>query len=201
MNQQIEDNLTLGLVRIFSAYGWSGEGTPKTLSQKIAYINWGLHNGEVLDYRTHLKMLIKVRERSGKWAPFTSIYVNGIATLLESYTSFNDLNTIPAPSTKYVFTESTPVGNVFKDTDLGKEVVKRLRKHNKTVLRYTLLEEYGLDKLKEDLQKVFPKGTIYVCEETHTPDQVREWIWDEGIKKMTIYYPCMPLIIAATGKR
>ncbi len=200
MNQQIEENLTLGLVRIFSAYGWAGEQS-QTLSQRIALVSWGLHNGDATTYQSYLKMLIKAREKNNQWKPFTSIYVNGIATLLENYTKFNDLDTIPAPKTRPDFSKIEKIENIFKDTQSGKEILKRLRKYNKTVLSYTLIEEHGLERLKEDLQKVFPKGTIYICEDMHEPDQVRDWIWDEGIKKMTVYYPIMPIVIVTNGKR
>ena len=76
MNQDIEDNLVLGLTRIFSAYGWSGEGAPQHLSQKVSYISWGLHHGDAIAYKTHLRMLINAREKTGDWSPFTSILSN-----------------------------------------------------------------------------------------------------------------------------
>ena len=199
MNDRIEKNLILGLARIFTEYGWKGEGAPRTMSEKKLHICTGLHHGEALDYYTHLKLLIQAREKDNNWGIYDPIYVHGICTLLDAYAQFNDL---------YSITERVPIktirqdpSNVFEVMSRGDATLKRLKANGSTVMSYELLEEYGYDKLLKDLRKFYPKGTITVHTDTHFPDQVRDWEWDEGVRKMTIYFPIMPIVIISTGNK
>ena len=199
MNDRIEKNLILGLARIFTEYGWKGEGAPRTMSEKKLHICLGLHHGEALDYYTHLKLLIQAREKDNNWGIYDPIYVHGICTLLDAYAQFNDL---------YSITEKVPIktirqspSNVFKEMNRGDATLKRLRANGSTVMSYELLEEYGYDKLLKDLREIYPHGTITVHTDTHMPDQIRDWEWDEGVRKMTIYFPIMPIIIISTGNK
>ncbi len=198
MNQQIENNLVQGLVRIFSAYGWAGDQS-QVLSQRIALINWGIHHGHASTYLSYLRNLIETREKNHDWWPFTSIFVYGIETLLESYADFNDLFTIPVTASDFKVQEPTKVNNVFTDTEPGIAAIRRLRTYGRTCIRYSYIEEYGVDKLQEDLRKIFPHGEVLIRNDNHQPDQLREWVWDEGSRKMTIYHPIMPVVLLATS--
>lgn len=199
MNDRIEKNLILGLARIFTEYGWKGKGAPRTMSEKKLRICTGLHHGEALDYYTHLKLLIQAREKDNNWGIYDPIYVRGICTLLDAYAQFNDLYSITG---KVLFktVQQTP-SNVFKVISRGEATLKRLKANESTVMSYELLEEYGYDKLLKDLKEIYPQGTITVHTDTHFPDQVRDWEWDEGVRKMTIYFPIMPIIIISTGNK
>ena len=199
MNQQIEDNLIMGLANVFTAHGWINTDIPQTLSQRVVYLSWGLHHGEAVDYYSHLSKIIKTCEQTDNWYPFTSIYVYGIQTLLDNYADFNDLYDIPKTELRPETALLKSVGNVFRNTQKGQEVIKRLHQHNGTVLRYDFITEYGITKLKKDLRKIFPKGNIRISTDTFVPDQIREWLWDEGVKKMTVYYPMKPIVVVTNG--
>ena len=199
MDKRIETNLVLGLTRIFSAYGWSGEGAPEHFADKISTIEYGLLHGDALGYSTHLKMLIQAREKDGQWKPFTSLFVNGISASLESYANHNDLFTIEPPKHKKEFKTPISMENVFDSAAHG--AIKRLRLYGTTVIRYTLVEEYGAERLLQDLRKYFPKATLRIELDEHVPDQLRDWIYDDGWHKTTIYIPIMPLVVITDGRK
>lgn len=198
MNDRIEDNLVLGLARIFTEYGWKGDGAPRTMSEKKLRIRMGLHHGEALDYYTHLKLLVQAREKDNNWGIYDPIYVHGICTLLDAYAQFNDLYSV-TEKVPFKLVQQNP-RNVFKVIKHGETTLKRLKANGTTVMSYELLEEYGYDKLLKDLREIYPHGTITVHTDTHVPDQIRDWEWDEGVRKMTIYFPIMPIIIISTSE-
>ena len=197
MDKSIERSLVLGLTRIFSAYGWED---PKNFADKISTIQYGLYHGDALGYKTHLAMLIQAREKDHKWGLFTSTFVYGIQTLLNAYGSRNDLFSIKASGKAPVFKTEIPSENVFKHTREGKEALRRLRAHGATILRYNLVEEYGVDRLVSDLHNAgFKKGTITVNYEEHQPDELREPIYDDGKCKMSTWFAIMPIVILKNG--
>lgn len=199
MDTRIEKSLVLGLVRIFTEYGWDGKGAPAHLSDKVSTIEYGLHHGDALAYSTHIKMILQARRKDHQWGLFTSEFVNGISSLLESYAEHNDLFQIQCPKTKKTFSTEVPTENIFKS--LAKDAVSRLRAYGNTVIRYSLIEEYGEERVLRDLQTIFPKATLRICRDTHEPDQLREWIYDDGIAKMTIYAPMMPIVVITNGRK
>ena len=199
MNDRIEDNLVLGLARIFTEYGWTNEGSPKRMSDKRLMICRGLHHGHAQLYTEYMEHIIQQREKDNKWGIYNSIYVQGIYTLLKAYAQFNDLYNTFCMDTDLKLVHQTP-SNVFKVIKHGEATLKRLKANGSTVMSYELLEEYGYDKLLKDLREIYPHGTITVHTDTHVPDQIRDWEWDEGVRKMTIYFPIMPIIIISTSE-
>lgn len=196
MNRIIEDNLILNLTRIFTHYGWRGQGTPDTWQDKLDYIRYGLWHGLAYDFATHLKMIIQARRKDKKWGMFTPEFVVGTSLLLDDYADNNDLFTITP--TKIEFTcVSSNVDNVFKNSP----VIKRLKMYDITVINFKLIEEFGEKKVLSDLKQFFPKATLTVNYDTHEPDQIRDWVYDNGSRRMTIYIPLMPIAVVSTGKK
>ena len=113
MNTTIEQNLTLGLVRIFTAYGWNGKGAPKNWKDKLDIIRYGLYHGEALDYATHLSLLIAARKKDKQWGIYTPEFVQGISYLLRDYINHNDLQEINPPKVKEKFESQVSSVNVF----------------------------------------------------------------------------------------
>lgn len=198
MNTLIEQNLTLGLTRIFTAYGWSGKGAPAHWQDKLDTIRYGLYHGEALGYSTHLSLLIKARKKDKQWGLFTPEYVKGIETLLRDYIEHNDLLDQVSPKHKKEFITEVPSENIFKTHSAA---LKRLKTYGKTVISYGLVEEYGVDRILQDLQAHYPKATIKVNYDLHQPDQIREWVYDDGSVRMIIFDPIMPIVIISTGKK
>lgn len=197
MDTRIEKCIVLGLVRIFSAYGWSGKGAPEHFADKISIIQYGLKHGQALDYLTHLKMLIMAREEDQNWGLFTPVYVKGIASLLEKYAEHNNLFSIEKPKTKRYFNTKVKTKNIFESEDSA--ALQRLRVFGKTVIRFGAIEEYGEERVLSDLRVYFPKGTVTVDYAHHEPDQISEWVNDDGVERLTIYTPILPMVILATG--
>lgn len=195
MNTKIEENLVLGLVRIFTEYGWKGKGAPESWDAKLATIAYGLHHGQAFDYKTHLSLLISARQKDHDWGLYTSEYVQGILTLLTAYADNNDLFNIKYESVPPI-TYKEKSDNIFT----GSPALKRLEKNGNTVISYTLLEKYGFFRIVKDLNEHYPRGMVSVKFDEHKPDQIRDWLYDDGNRRMTVYYPIMPIIIITTGE-
>jgi hypothetical protein len=193
---EIERILITNLVRIFTAYGWVGEETPCNHTSKIETIRYGLNHGEALEYKTHLARLIQVRRIDHKYGLFTLTFLEGTLSLLNSYANNNKLfNKIATPLKKRPkFELSVSNGNVFLTVDHAKAAVKRMNSFDASNIRYSLVEEYGLDRLKADLAVVAPGATIVIDYEGHTPDQLREWLYDDNLTKMTVMFPVLPIV-------
>ena len=82
----------------------------------------------------------------------------------------------------------------------GTPALDRLKKNGKTVISYTLFEKYGYFRIVKDLNEHYPKGMVSVRFDEHKPDQIRDWLYDDGNRRMTVYYPIMPIIIITTGE-
>lgn len=195
MDTRIEKNLVLGLARIFSAYGWKSETAPTRLSDQLTSLTYGLYHGEAKEYLTHIKDIITLREIDNNWGIFTPLFVNGIATLLTNYAEHNDLFIIEQKGDTPVFRASLPKTNIFKFSFAS--VIERLREHSKTVINYQLIEEYGKEKVLADLKEYFPKAKLKIKLEEHIPDQLRDWIYDDGVRKMTVYSALMPIVVVS----
>lgn len=201
MDNKIEMCLVSGLVRIFTEYGWNGEGAPKRFSDKVLRIQYGLHHGDARGYLTHIRMLLQARQKDGKWGLFNEPFVFGIANLLKHYGEFNNLFDITSDETAPEFHSRATSKNIFLEFKEGKEAVKRLRGFGKTNIRYSLYEEYGLKRLEKDLRAAgFPAATVYIAMDTYEPDDYSYNVYDEGISKMTLHYPIMPIVIISNKK-
>ena len=193
--QNIENNLVTNLVRIFTAYGWTGEGAPENYQTKAAIIQYGLHNGDALGYMTHLSMLINARRKDHKWGLYTPVFVEGVQTLLKSYCTRNKLFEKKSNAQKVTISCPTPKANIFTTVSHAKEAVERLELYGKTNIRYSLIEEYGEERVLHDLRRVCPTAKLVVRYDEHQPDQLRDWLYDENLVKMTVMYPILPLVI------
>ena len=196
MDTNIERSLVLGLVRIFTAYGWNTTGESEHFADKVSTIQYGLHHGDAIGYRCHLSMLLQAREKDNQWGLFTPTFVKGIHNLLISYGNHNKLFDIKKPGKTPIYKTEPSTANVFK-TKEGKEAIARLKAYGKTNIRYSLVEEYGVDRLQSDLREVIKsdKATVEVRLETHEPDELWDKLYDDGKIKMTAYFPIMPLVI------
>lgn len=196
--KQIENILVKNLVRIFTEYGWTGyKGGPESFQAKVTTIRCGLYIGNALDYKTHLSLLLEARRKDHKWGLFTPTFVEGTLTLLKAYAKkhnlFNTKNKVWLSPTK-----EPSNANLFKELDHAKAAIKRLYQFGKTNIRYSLIEEYGEDRVRKDLRKVAPYARLNILTEDHEPDQIRDWLYDGGVTKMTVMYPFMPLVIIST---
>lgn len=197
MNKSIEDNLTLNLARIFTAYGWSDKGAPEHWQDKLDVIRYGLNHGDATAYAAHLKLLLQARRKDKQWGLYTQEFVNGISLLLDDYAENNDLFKIKAPKQKEVFSSKVSLENIFTNS----HALKRLKLYDRTAISYSLIEEYGAERVLSDLRNHFPKATLVVNYDLHQPDQIRNWVYDDGSIRMTTYLPLMPLVIVTTGRK
>lgn len=195
---QIEENLVRNLARIFTEYGWAGRGAPKNFEQKLNIIAYGLTHGEASGYATHLKLLIQARKKDHKWGLFTPVFVESILNLLNAYAGkhnyFERKPLSRSPVYDHPFGE-VPEDNIFKTFDYAKKSIERLEKYGKTNIRFSLIEDYGEERVLRDLRRLYPKVTLFVDYDSHQPDQIRDWLYDGGVTKMTVMYPFMPLVI------
>ena len=192
---QIKENLVRNLARIFTEYGWAGEGAPKNFEQKIDIIAYGLANGEALSYATHLKLLIQARKKDHKWGLYTPVFVEGVLNLLNAFAGKHSLFECKPLLRDLTYVRGIPKDNIFKTFDYAKKSIERLEKHGKTNIRFSLIEDYGEERVLRDLRRLYPKVTLFVDYDSHQPDQIRDWLYDGGITKMTVMYPIMPLVI------
>ena len=192
------------LTRIFQAYGWDGENTPKHFSDKLDYIAHGLTNGDAQAYYTHLKMIIQVREKDHQWGIFAPFFVVGTCNMLKRCGDFlHWFEPGPhAPITNYK--EPRIKGNVFKKSELGRDALERLRVYGKTNIRYSFVEEYGLPLLRRHLREAgYPDATIKVIEDNHIPDALFEDLVFRGEERLKLetYWPFMPLVILSNKRK
>lgn len=202
MDKIIERSLVLGLTRIFSEYGWYTTGDSSLFSDKLEVIRYGLYHGDALAYRTHLRLLIQAREKDGNWGILSPVFVNGIENLLTSYGNNNELFTIKSSESRPVFESELSPLNVFKHDKFAKEALKRLRDFGKTNIRYNLVEEFGVDRLQNDLRAAgFKKGTVSICYDTFEPNYLCDPVYDDGSVKMFAYFSIMPIVLLSDGKK
>lgn len=190
---QIEDNLVKNLVRVFTAYGWNGKGTPDNYQTKYSTIKYGLYNGSAYGYYVHLSMILQSRRKDHNWGLYTSTFVEGVQTLLRHYSKRHGLFEIEEKHCE-ITSVPTPTANIFKTLDYAKDAIDRLESLGKTNIRYSLIEEYGEDRVRKDLRKVYPYAKLFISYDEHEPDQLRDWLYDDGVQKMTVMYPIMPLV-------
>ena len=190
----IKDNLVTNLVRIFIAYGWCDDKEPDNFRKKLNTIAYGLTHGRALDYLVHLESLMAARRKDHNWGLYTSTFVEGIHTLLTAYGKKHQLFEIPCVNRNYTSCETIPKDNVFLHTKHGIEAFDRLRSFGKTNIRYSLIEEYGEDRIRRDLRETGVYATLSIQYEDHEPDQLRDWLYDDGKTRMTVMYPILPLV-------
>lgn len=190
---QIEDNLVKNLVRVFTAYGWEGKGAPENYQTKYKLIKTGLYSGSAYGYYTHLSMILQARRKDHNWGLYTPTFVEGVQTLLKHYSKRHGLFEIKEKRCE-ISAVPTPTANIFKTLDYAKEAVDRLESLGKTNIRYSLIEEYGEERVLRDLRKACPGAKLSISYDEHEPDQLRDWLYDDGVQKMTVMYPIMPLV-------
>lgn len=194
---QIEENLVRNLVRIFTEYGWTGKGAPKNFGQKVNIIAYGLTHGEALDYATHLKLIIQARRKDHKWGLYTPVFVEGILNLLNTFAGKHNFFECKPLSRNPFYDHpdgGVPEDNIFKTFDYAKKSIEHLEKYGKTNIRYSLIEDYGEERVLRDLRRLYPNVTLFVDYASHEPDQLRDYLYDGGATKMTVMYPIMPIV-------
>ncbi len=193
--EQIEEILIKNLARIFTEYGWTtGEGVPESFQAKVTTIRSGLYLGDAFGFKTHLSLIIEARKKDHKWGIFTPAFLEGTLTLLKAYAKKHYLFDIRGKAW-VTPTKEPSKENLFEELDHAKAAIKRLYQFGKTNIRYSLIEEYGEDRVRKDLRKVVPYAKLDILTEDHEPDQIRDWLYDGGVTKMTVMYPFMPLVI------
>lgn len=192
---QIRENLVRNLARIFTEYGWIGKGAPESFGRKIDIIADGLTNGDALSYATHLKLLIQARKKDHKWGLYTPVFVEGVLNLLNAFAGKHNLFERKPLLADIGYFQGLPEYNIFKTFDYAKKSIERLEKYGKTNIRFSLIEDYGEERVLRDLRRLYPKVTLFVDYDSHQPDQIRDWLYDGGVTKMTVMYPIMPLVI------
>lgn len=194
---QIEENLVRNLARIFTEYGWAVRGTPKNLEQKVNIIAYGLTHGEALDYATQLKRIIQTRRKDHKWGLYTPVFVEGMLNLLNSFAGKHNFFDCKPLSHSHFYDHpegEIPEDNIFKTFDYAKKSIEHLEKYGKTNIRYSLIEDYGEERVLRDLRRLYPNVTLFVDYASHQPDQLRDYLYDGGVAKMTIMHPIMPIV-------
>ena len=191
INSEIERNLVTNLVRIFTEYGLD---LPKDHNSKIAHIRHGLYHGEATSYKADLARIIQVRRRDNKWGLYTSTFLEGVLSLLNNYCTKKNLFNAKSPKVKPTFELNVSKDNIFLTIDHGQKALKRLNSFERTTIRYSLIEEYGEERVAADLAAAAPGAILFIDRENHEPDQLREWLYDEDNTKMTVMYPVMPMV-------
>lgn len=192
--KQIENILVKNLVRIFMTYGVEDKNNANNFLTQCEVVRLGLWHGNAFMFSQTLETILKDRHKDHKWGLFTPTFVEGTLTLLKAYAkkhnSFGTRGKVCLVPTKDPRNE-----NIFKELDYAKAAIKRLYQFGKTNIRYSLIEEYGEDRVRKDLRKVVPYARLEILTEDHEPDQIRDWLYDEGVTKMTVMYPFMPFVI------
>lgn len=191
--KQIRDNLIKNLVRIFTAYGWVDESVPENYQTKYQTIEFGLFQGQATTYLTHLNDILQERYKDHQWGLYTPTFVEGVRTLLKVFGKKHGYFDI-SPKKIRVCPAFPRNENIFKHHDYAREAIKRLDSCSKTTIRYSLIEEYGEERVVRDLRKIAPYARLSIQYDEHEPDQLRDWLYDGGVTKMTVMYPLMPLV-------
>ena len=191
--KQIRDNLIKNLVRIFTAYGWGDEPVPENYQTKYQTIEFGLFQGRATCYLTRLNDILQERYKDHQWGFYTPTFVEGVRTLLRAVGKKHGYFDIP-PKKIRVYPVFPRNENIFKHHDYAREAIKRLDSCSKTTVRYSLIEEYGEERVARDLRKVAPYAKLSIQYDEHEPDQLRDWLYDGGVTKMTVMYPIMPMV-------
>lgn len=83
--------------------------------------------------------------------------------------------------------------NVF-DNDLGAQAIARLHAHGKTNIRYSILEQFGLERIEKDLtEKVGVPCKVRVCYDSHEPMDLIRYFYC-GDQTFTVRIPIMPIV-------
>ena len=195
--EQIEENLIRNLARIFTEYGWPVKGTPKNFEQRVNIIAYGLINGEASDYAKQLKLIIQARKKDHKWGLYTPVFIEGMLNLLNTFAGkHNYFERNPLSHSRFYERPygEVPEDNIFKTFDYAKKSLEHLEKYGKTNIRYSLIEDYGEERVLRDLRRLYPNVTLFVDYASHEPDQLRDYLYDGSGTKMTVMCPIMPIV-------
>lgn len=90
--------------------------------------------------------------------------------------------------------------NVF-DTEFGVAAINRLRKFGKTNIRYEMIEQHGLERVQQDLNKKAGYAcTVRICYDSHTPDDFVRYFYRNDTA-YTVRIPIMPTVIIEKIKK
>ena len=190
---QIRDNLAINVTRLLSALLW----TDKNFQTRLNTVKYGLDHGMIKQFLEYIDVIIKPHKKENIWKLYTLVFVEGVRNLLKTYGDKNDLFNKPrlhcslTPAMGYI---EPPKENLFKTFDYAKKAIERLEKYGKTNIRFSLIEDYGEERVSRDLRKVCPNATLFVDYASHEPDQLRDYLYDGSGTKMTVMYPIMPIV-------
>ena len=192
---QIRNNLVINITRLLSAFFWKD----KNFQTRVSTVEYGLDHGMINQFLEYIDVIIKSpkRKKERTWNLYTLVFIEGVRNLLKAYGDKKDLFNKPplhcalTPAMGYV---EPPKENLFKTFDYAKKAIERLEKYGKTNIRFSLIEDYGEERVLRDLRKIYPNATLYVDYDSHEPDQLRDYLYYEGVTKMTVMYPIMPLV-------
>ena len=96
---------------------------------------------------------------------------------------------------------AVPTGNVFRDDACAADSIKRLRSYGITNIRWSLLEQHGIEKLDKDLNEVMGCACrVRICYDSHTPMDFVKYVYC-GDECFTVRIPIMPTVIIEKIKR
>ena len=85
--------------------------------------------------------------------------------------------------------------NIFLTDEIAKAALLRLKTYKKTVVRYELIEKFGLERLTHDLkQAAGNSATIKISAESFIPSDFIRKIPSKG-KEIRVRVPLMPPVI------
>lgn len=99
--------------------------------------------------------------------------------------------------------KKTKSNNLFDQTQEGAEAIKRLKVFGNTVIRYEFIERYGVELLKQDLDKKMRRPCVVkVHLDTHQPEELTTFKFykDEIIKVRSPIMPTVTIEFANKGK-
>lgn len=190
---QIRDNLAINVTRLLSALLW----TDKNFQTRLNTVKYGLDHGMIKYFLEYIDVIIKTHKKECTWKLYTLVFIEGVRNLLKAYGDKNDLFNKPplhgglTPAMGYI---EPPKENIFKTFDYAKKAIERLEKYGKTNIRFSLIEDYGEERVLRDLRKVCPSATLFVDYASHQPDQLRDYLYDGSGTKMTVMCPIMPIV-------
>lgn len=194
MDTTIENCLAKGLAHIFTAIPmitW-GKGD---IDDRIYKVRTDLRSGKADKYLTPLTEIVKDQKFNYTKYNFHWYYVRGIWELLKRADSHNiltgPLNSIPKAD------HSHDKENVFA-LENNKNSLSRLSVWNKTNMEYSAYLKFGAERIEHDLQEFYPNATCEVCQDSFTPDFMREQYIYKG-RKYYLFWPIMPTILLWNG--
>ena len=90
--------------------------------------------------------------------------------------------------------------NVFDD-DLGTAAIARMKRFGNTNIRYSLVEQYGVERIQKDLtEKVGSPCRVKICTDSHQPMDLIRYVY-RGDSTFTVRIPVMPVVVIEKIKK